>query len=186
MLTRRSFVITALLYRQLKPDEVGRIVEIDRSETVRSIYVFDSGGIREKEVFFDITGFPEGELEEIIDRQRKILAAGGSVYGAFDGVQLVGVASVENRLRGTDRNYCKMDILHVSNAYRRRGIAIRLMEMCKEKAREFGAFKLYISATESKNTVEFYLKRGARLTEELDPELYSLEPDDIHLELDLE
>ena len=183
---KRSIVLKSISYRQLKPDEVGRIVEIDRSETVRSIYVFDSGRISEKQVFFDMTGFPEGELEEIIDRQRKILASGGVVYGAFEGVHLVGVTSVENRLRGTERNYCKMDILHVSSAYRRRGIAIRLMEMCKDKAREFGASKLYISATESKNTVEFYLKRGARLTEELDPELYNLEPDDIHLELDLE
>lgn len=173
-------------YRQLHSDEIGRIAEIDRSEIIRSIYVFADGGITERTVFFDMTGFPEGELEEMIDRQRKILASGGAVFGAFDGELLVGATSVENKLRGSRKNYCKMDILHVSNAWRRRGIATRLMELCKEKATEFGASKLYISATESKNTVDYYMKQGACLTEELDSELYRLELEDIHLELDLE
>jgi len=51
------------------------------------------------------------------------------------------------------------------------------------KARELGARRLYISATPSENTVRFYLRRGCRVTDEVDAALFDLEPDDIHLEL---
>jgi hypothetical protein len=40
---------------------------------------------------------------------------------------------------------------------------------------------LYISATPSQNTVDFYLKRGCQVTGDPDPELWELEPEDIHL-----
>ncbi len=52
-----------------------------------------------------------------------------------------------------------------------------------EKAKELGAKKLYISATPSKNTVNFYMHLGCNLASEINPELYQLEPDDIHLEM---
>jgi len=51
------------------------------------------------------------------------------------------------------------------------------------KARQLGARKLYISATPSKNRVDFYMHLGCRLTSQIDPKLYELEPEDIHLEL---
>jgi hypothetical protein len=39
---------------------------------------------------------------------------------------------------------------------------------------------MYISATPSENTVNFYLRRGAVVTSEPDPELFEFEPEDIH------
>jgi hypothetical protein len=45
---------------------------------------------------------------------------------------------------------------------------------------------LYISATPSENTINFYLRSGCRVTAQLDPELFALEPKDIHLECDVE
>jgi N-acetylglutamate synthase-like GNAT family acetyltransferase len=59
------------------------------------------------------------------------------------------------------------------------------LERAAARARELGAQRLYVSATESENTVDFYLRRGCRLAEEVDPALFALEPNDIHLELDL-
>ena len=50
------------------------------------------------------------------------------------------------------------------------------------RARELGARRLYISSTPSENTVRFYLRRGARVTNEVDAALFALEPEDIHLE----
>jgi hypothetical protein len=41
---------------------------------------------------------------------------------------------------------------------------------------------MYISATPSENTVNFYQYLGCVLTEEVDAELFELEPEDIHLE----
>ncbi|MFX1414991.1 MAG: hypothetical protein ACFFA2_14320 [Promethearchaeota archaeon] len=43
------------------------------------------------------------------------------------------------------------------------------------------AKKLFIS-TPSKNTIDFYLGIGCKLTNELIPKLYELEPEDIHLQ----
>ena len=48
-------------------------------------------------------------------------------------------------------------------------------------ARERGARLLYVSATPTENTVNFYLRRGCILATPPDPELLALEPDDIHL-----
>ena len=51
-----------------------------------------------------------------------------------------------------------------------------------EKAKELGAKKLYISATPSENTVNYYSRLGCALATEIDSELFALEPEDIHLE----
>jgi len=57
--------------------------------------------------------------------------------------------------------------------------------LAKATAREQGAKQLYISATPSENTVNFYLRLGCRVTAQPDPELLELEPKDIHLECDV-
>lgn len=170
-------------YRELVLSEIDAIRGIDRSEVVDSIYRLQGGSLVEVPVNFEMKGFKPDELDAIIGRQKRLLANGGWVFGAFDEGKLVGVASLENRFRGNLHRYCKMDILFVSREYRRRGIASALLEKCVDTAGWIGAGRLYISATESRNTVDFYLHRGARLTEEPDPVLVGMEPDDIHLEL---
>jgi N-acetylglutamate synthase-like GNAT family acetyltransferase len=72
--------------------------------------------------------------------------------------------------------------LHVSHAYRNRGLGRTLFEKSVARAREQGARRLYISATPSENTIRFYLSLGCVVTDEVDPDLYELEPEDIHLE----
>jgi hypothetical protein len=44
---------------------------------------------------------------------------------------------------------------------------------------------MVVSATPSLNTVRFYLQRGFEPTADPLPELYELEPDDVHLQKDL-
>lgn len=83
------------------------------------------------------------------------------------------------------KDYLKLEILHVSNAYRQCGVGRKLVELAKAEALARGAQKLYISATPSKNTIDFYTNLGCQLTTEIDPELFKLEPEDIHLELKL-
>lgn len=75
--------------------------------------------------------------------------------------------------------------LHVSQAYRGQGLGKRLFELSKEEARQRGAKRLYISATPSEHTIDFYLRLGCTVTQELDAELFALEPEDIHLEFDV-
>jgi predicted N-acetyltransferase YhbS len=73
--------------------------------------------------------------------------------------------------------------LHVAHDYRDKGLGSNLMYLVTKRARNMGAKKLYISATPSKHTVDFYMGLGCKLTSEINPELFKLEPEDIHLEL---
>ena len=75
--------------------------------------------------------------------------------------------------------------MHVSRAHRGRGVARRLIAMLAERAAALGATALYISATPTRNTVDAYLRIGARLADPPDPVLLAREPDDIHLLLPL-
>jgi ribosomal protein S18 acetylase RimI-like enzyme len=75
--------------------------------------------------------------------------------------------------------------LHVSHGYRRQGIATRLTAEGTQLARSDGAEQLYVSATPSKSAVGFYRSQGFRLVDKPHPELYALEPEDIHMFMQL-
>jgi predicted N-acetyltransferase YhbS len=174
-----------LIYRQLSGDEATKLRAIDRSERIEAIYYHRDGKLELEEEFYDMKGFPPGELDKLVERLILLYRRGGCIIGAFDRSEIVGMAAVENILRGEKRNRLKLDILFVSAVYRKQGIGRMLVELAKENARKMGAGQLYISATPSKNTVDFYLNLGCRITNTIDPELFGLEPEDIHLELDL-
>jgi hypothetical protein len=61
----------------------------------------------------------------------------------------------------------------------------RLFDLAADEARRRGARTMYISATPSENTVNFYMRRGSVIAGEPDPELFEFEPEDIHLVCDL-
>ena len=72
--------------------------------------------------------------------------------------------------------------MSVDSGYRKKGMGKVLFEKAVERAETLGARRLYISATPSENTVNFYLHMGCEVTGEIDRELFELEPEDIHLE----
>jgi GNAT superfamily N-acetyltransferase len=172
-------------YRMLELSEIEKFRDIDRSEVIDEIYYHRNGALVLEKEHYDMKGFPPGKQDKLMERQREILRAGGVVLGAFDGPLLVGIASLENYFRGSKKKYLKVDILFVSKNYRGRGIARALVRRIGEQAKAIGADALYISATPSRRTVEFYMSCGARLIDELDPELFKMEPEDIHLEIPL-
>jgi N-acetylglutamate synthase-like GNAT family acetyltransferase len=73
----------------------------------------------------------------------------------------------------------------VSRRRRGAGLGLTLFEKAVARARALGARRLYVSATPSESTVGFYLRRGCRVTDDVDAELFELEPEDIHLELEI-
>lgn len=170
-------------FRPLAFDELDRIREIDRSETISESYRIEQGRLQLFPSPEQVNGFDAAELEAIIDRQRTILEHGGLAIGAFDGAVLAGVASVDRKRFGPDAQYCKMDILYTSKAYRNRRLGARLLALCRESGKKFGAKALYISATPTRNTVDFYLRQGAQVLAIPDPGLFRMEPEDIHMEL---
>ncbi len=170
--------------RELERSELGDIWSIDRAELVERIYVREGDRIVLRTQRFDVKGWPPGEAEHYGPILLDCFERGGTFYGAFDAAEtLVGVAVLESRFIGRARDQLQLKFLHVSRGARGTGVGRTLFERAVERARELGARRLYVSATPSENTIDFYRRRGCRLAEEVDAELFALEPEDLHLEL---
>ena len=174
---------SGLCYRHLSSAELHYIGDIDRSEQVRFGYLIDDGHLTEIEVNRDVPGWhPEGDDDHTISAKiafcRDQMDLGAAAIGAFSGSQLVGLGVLLPRFRGLMEN---LAVLYVSRDYRRKGIAVTLIEGLFAIAKERGAATVYVSATPSESAVGFYRRQGFELAEEIDPELYALEPEDIHM-----
>jgi len=171
-----------LIIRGLARDEIESVWEIDRSEIINGIYHLQDGELVLEEEHFDAKGWPPGIPERYTPVLYDCFDRGGTFYGAFDGPKIAGAAVLESKFIGEGRDQLQLKFLHVSGPYRKRGLGRALFEMAVEKAREMKARRLYISATPSENTVGFYMHLGCVLAREINPELFELEPEDIHLE----
>ena len=168
--------------RVLHRDEIEKMRQLDRTEVVRTGYRQAGREIVSMDVEWDSAGWRDGDGEHsfgrIIRFARTLLDLDGTAFGAFDGDRLVGIAVYRPDL---SEGMSQLGLLHVSNGYRRQGIAARLYEEVLALAHADGVDRLYVSATPSESAVGFYLSRGFRPTDTPDPELLEKEPDDIHL-----
>jgi predicted N-acetyltransferase YhbS len=178
---RRSSVIGS---RNLLREEIEQVWNIDRSEMIENIYRLENGTLVLRPHHFDVPGWPPGEQEKYMPILLDCFDRGGWFHGAFEDAELVGVVVLENKPIGKQKDQLQLKFLHVSRSYRNSGLGTQLFERAKAAARERGARQLYISATPSENTVNFYLRLGCAIAAEPDPELFELEPEDIHLECD--
>jgi len=175
-----------LIIRRMRADELERIRDIDRSETIRIGHRQEGREIVAFDVNWDDGGWLEGDGEHSFGRMirgaRRQLDLGGTAFGAFDGNRLAGIAIYRPRL--TER-MAQLALLHVSDGYRRQGIASRLLDEVLSLARRDGAARLYVSSTPTESAVGFYRSKGFAPTDEPDPDLLAEEPDDIHMILTL-
>ena len=171
--------------RQLTRPELPAIWTIDRSEVIDNIYYFRDGKLVLEPEHYNAQGWPPGEQEHYHPHLEDCFARGGHFWGAFNEEKLVGVAVLEATFIGSKSNTLQLKFLHASKAYRKQGLGRRLFSLAAEQAKIMGAAKMYISATPSENTVNFYFHLGCQLAEEVDPELFAFEPEDIHLEYKL-
>lgn len=174
----------SLSYRRLDVDELALVGEIDRTESIDTLYVQEGASLREVRGEFSAPPWdPVGTGEHSVAAQRAELARyvekGAVCIGAFDGDTLVGIGVVRFRVRV---GVAQLAYLHVSHGARGRGVGVALTAELERLAREAGDTAMVVSATPSENTVRFYLNRGfAPMVDPL-PELYELEPEDVHLE----
>lgn len=175
-----SAVVT---FRELSRAEIPQVWNIDRSELVKNVYRFGNGTLTLHREPIEVAGWPSGEAEKYTPILLDCFDRGGWFHGAFDEARLIGVAVLESRFIGTPTDELQLKFLHVSCSYRGRGFGAKLFELAKATARERGAKRLYVSATPSEKTVNFYMRLGCKIAKEPDPELFELEPEDIHLEL---
>ncbi len=168
--------------RELERHEIRNIWSIDRAEVVDRVYCRAGKELVLKPEHHDVQGWPPGEPELYGPILLDCFDHGGTFYGAFDGEILIGATVLESRFIGPDKDQLQLKFLHVSRRHRRAGLARALFDKAVAKATGLGARRLYISATPSENTVRFYLRRGCRVTDDVDAALFELEPEDIHLE----
>jgi N-acetylglutamate synthase-like GNAT family acetyltransferase len=109
----------------------------------------------------------------------------GTIIGAFEETKLAGLIGLDHDFFGSRMDRLNLAVLWVSQPFRDRGVGHNLVELIKQKAKTLGAKTLYVSATPSKKTVEFYMSCGFQVTKEIDPRLFELEPEDIHMEYQL-
>jgi predicted N-acetyltransferase YhbS len=174
--------LNIMTIRFLQRDEIPLIWQIDRKEIVENIYSLENGALVLKPDYFDIQGWPRDEAELYTPILLGCYDRGGVFWGAFENDKLVGVSILESKFIGSHHDTLQLKFLHVSRDYRKQGLGTTLFNLAAEKAKTLGAKKLYISATPSENTVNYYQRLGCVLATEIDPELYALEPEDIHLE----
>jgi predicted N-acetyltransferase YhbS len=171
--------------RKLERQELPDVWSIDRAEVIERVYRRKGGELVLERQHHDMRGWPPGERERYGPILLDCFDRGGTFYGAFDRRRLVGATVLESRFIGREKDRLQLKFLHVGRRHRRAGLGTTLFEKAVARARELGARRLYVSATPSENTVRFYLRRGCRVTEELDAALFELEPEDIHMEFDI-
>jgi predicted N-acetyltransferase YhbS len=168
-------------YKLLNEEEIKKIGEIDRTETIEYIYYFRESKLQLVKEFCEVPNWRYEEIQSHISSLTDLFNRGGFIFGAFDNSNLTGIISLERKFIGRNKDELNLAGLWVGNQYRKMGVGKTLVELVKEKAIEIGAKKLYVSATPSRNTVNFYMNRGFELVAEINKELYELEPEDIHM-----
>lgn len=169
--------------RAVKRKEINDIRNIDRSEIINQFYYYKNGKLMSKKRYYNISGWHPNNIERNINNLYDLYDHGGSFFGLFQEKRIVGVVALEYKFIGSNNDQLQVVFLHIDKNYRKIGYGKILMNKAKERAKELGAKKLYISATPSKNTVDFYMHLGCKLASEINADLYQLEPKDIHLEM---
>jgi GNAT superfamily N-acetyltransferase len=169
---------------RLRSAEVDRVASIDRSEHVDLQYRVIDGELQQ--VPATITEVPAwdpwGSGPHSVAAETEFctsaLARGGVLLGALHAERTAGLAIIVPRF---EPPMAWLAFLHVSRPDRRKGAAQALWSAAVEIALEAGATSIYVSATPTESAVGFYLRQGCRLAEPAHPDLFALEPDDIHL-----
>jgi GNAT superfamily N-acetyltransferase len=175
--------VTSIEYRRLQLEDLERIGDIDRTERIRTGVVQHGARLEEIAVDWDAPPwFPEGEGEHSVAAQRRAcersLRDGAIGLAAFEGERLVGIGLVKPHVRP---RVAQLAYLQVSDGYRAHGVGAALADELERIAREAGDTEMVVSATPSANTVRFYRRRGFEPMAEPLPELFELEPEDVHM-----
>lgn len=162
--------------RWIDSDALDQVMQIDRTEMVDALYTQSGSRILLKSTEPTIAQWPAGA--EIVEFCRGHMRDGAQALGAFDGEALIGVGIMTPNVQP---RVAQLAFLHVSEGYRRRGIAVRLLAALKQRVEQSGHQSIYVTATPTKSAVGFYLRAGFSPTDTPIPHLLALEPEDIHM-----
>jgi len=184
---QREKVDPAVELRRLDRTELSLVAQIDRRERIDVSYEQHGTELVARQVDWSSSAWdPVGDGEHSVKAQVRMLEHyvddGGIALGAFAGGRLVGLGVVVPHLRP---GIAQLAYLHVSAPLRTTGIGRRLTEQLDELARAAGDSAMVVTATPTENTVRFYVGRGFQPMAEPLPELFALEPEDVHLRKEL-
>jgi ribosomal protein S18 acetylase RimI-like enzyme len=173
----------SIRYRRLERHDLARLGEIDRTERIEAIYRQDGERLVERGVDRQAPPwFEEGDAEHSVAFEKRFcerhLEAGAEGVVALDGDRLVGIGLVTPGVRP---GVAQLAFLYVSNGHRGTGIGGTLTRELERIARGADGETIVVSATPSAATVRFYLGQGFTPMAHPLPELYELEPDDVHM-----
>ena len=171
----------AITIRRLSENDLRLAQGIDVSEDGQSRFRYRNGQLTSEPCEWHRPAWDAAQWEDKITKWAQVLRW-DEVIGAFDGATLVGMASLRYRLTET---VAQLVSLHVSRAYRRHGVATRLLHELMRLARQSQARDLYVSAAPTLSAIGFYTRHGFAPTARVNQRLYDLEPDDIHMTLTL-
>ena len=177
--------MSKIAYRQLSREEINKLSQIDRTETINHVYYLRDGALVLQKEHHDVPQWSEADKQRRIEGLQKVFDQGATFNGALDGNKLVGMSVLDHNPVRSGEKRLNLAGLWVSHPYRGSGIGKKLFQLAADQARERKAKAMYVSATPSKNTVHFYKRLGCNHAEPVDEYLYNKEPEDIHLELKL-
>ncbi len=170
-------------YHKLARHQIRLFTHIDRTETVSRIYRQQDGALQLVEDHWSIPAWSPAEKQQRIAELQALYDRGATFFGAFDGPSLVGLSVLDHHFIKTGHKRLNLAGMWVSAGYRGQSIGRTLFQWAAQEAHKLGAHALYVSATLSENTVNYYRSLGCRLADPIDPGLFAKEPHDIHLEL---
>lgn len=168
-------------YKLLNKKQISRFMELDRREVTEYFYILKNKELVLIEEHFEVPNWSENVKKEFIERITTLFERGGLVYGAFEDDKLVGMSTLDTRFLGENDELLNLNGLWVSRDYRKKGVGRNLVQLITTEAKKRNAKGLYVSATNTKNTVDFYMGIGFKLTDKVDKQLFELEPEDIHM-----
>jgi len=173
----------SIFLRPLQYKEIDLIWQhISRRELITQLYIQKQDQLELTDCFYDVENWDAYHLENDPSKLKELYQQGASFVGAFNTAeQLVGISVVSNQHIADYPAAKLLQYFYVDADQQGQGIGAKLMQAAKESAKQLGALQLYISATPSKRTVDFYIKHGATVLKHPDRELWELEPEDIHL-----
>lgn len=149
--------------------------DFDRDQNVTQVYRLSDDELRLIPLSFTETRSGERKKEKAAE----ILGGKYITYGAFDGDRVIGEIMLVKEL---NKGRMIVDSLHVSRGYRRRGIGRMLMNTAKAEALRRGARALYMPCCSAKETIDYYMAMGCRLSDDPIPAYAEEEPCDLQME----
>ena len=168
-------------------DDCRKILEIDRTEVIENILIYKDGRMTLEKCHWDIPDWTKEEKKQRIKGIKlDVDNPNYVVIGAFYNDLLVGYIRMNPVSPKNRERVYELGQIVVSNGYRRRGIATRLMDLAKRRVVEAGEDTICMLCTPAESTVRFYLSIGFEPFDVPDDEIWSWwDGEDIYMEMKL-